>query len=206
MSHILHLLPLDSLSVLRHPSYFGWFYWSLGTQIFLCNPICAVFYTYASWSFFSTRIPYEESLLQRFYPQQYAEYASRTVILIPFVRSHFSGSTAGPSTSSSIASSPNSPNTKEWRLNSCCLSSCRVVSWFLCLCLLLLLLICWYVAMLPCEYSLWYVAREGRFVLFWQHSEMGKSISTDCPPSFYFPCHLHPYHVWFAFLNLKALQ
>ena len=27
-------------SVLRHPAYFGWFWWSVGTQIVLCNPIC----------------------------------------------------------------------------------------------------------------------------------------------------------------------
>ena len=33
-------------SVLRHPAYFGWFYWSVGTQLFLCNPICTVFYTW----------------------------------------------------------------------------------------------------------------------------------------------------------------
>ena len=28
-------------NVLRHPAYFGWFYWSIGTQILLCNP-CAL--------------------------------------------------------------------------------------------------------------------------------------------------------------------
>lgn len=27
---------------LRHPGYFGWFLWSVGTQVLLCNPICAV--------------------------------------------------------------------------------------------------------------------------------------------------------------------
>jgi protein-S-isoprenylcysteine O-methyltransferase len=25
---------------LRHPAYFGWFWWSIGTQLLLCNPLC----------------------------------------------------------------------------------------------------------------------------------------------------------------------
>ncbi|KAJ1434221.1 Isoprenylcysteine carboxyl methyltransferase family-domain-containing protein, partial [Ochromonadaceae sp. CCMP2298] len=44
-------------SVLRHPAYFGWFYWSLGTQLLLCNPLCTVAYAAAAWHFFSTRVP-----------------------------------------------------------------------------------------------------------------------------------------------------
>jgi len=89
-------------SILRHPAYFGWFYWSIGTQVFLCNPFCCVFYAYASWSFFSTRIPYEEALLTKFYPQHYAEYANRTVILIPFIKSVFLG-VAGSGLGGSLA-------------------------------------------------------------------------------------------------------
>ena len=81
---------------LRHPAYFGWFYWSIGTQVFLCNPICTIFYAWASWSFFSVRIPYEESLLLRAYTQQYAEYAAKTFVLIPFIKS---STNAGPSQS-----------------------------------------------------------------------------------------------------------
>lgn len=72
-------------SVLRHPSYFGWFYWSIGTQILLCNPICTLLYAYSSWMFFKSRIPYEERLLVEFYGQEYTSYMSRTVIGIPFV-------------------------------------------------------------------------------------------------------------------------
>lgn len=74
-------------SYLRHPSYFGFFYWSIGSQLLLCNPLCTVAYAYASWSFFNTRIPYEESLLLRFYHPQYAQYIGRTIIGIPFVSS-----------------------------------------------------------------------------------------------------------------------
>lgn len=72
---------------LRHPSYFGWFYWSVGTQILLCNPISFCFFTYASWTFFNSRIPYEEETLLEFYQQEYVDYCLRTFIGIPFIRS-----------------------------------------------------------------------------------------------------------------------
>lgn len=49
----MHTLP----SVLRHPSYTGWFYWSAATQLLLANPICTLAYTLAAWSFFRHRIP-----------------------------------------------------------------------------------------------------------------------------------------------------
>ena len=32
---------------LRHPSYCGWFWWSIGTQVLLCNPLCIVAYAVA---------------------------------------------------------------------------------------------------------------------------------------------------------------
>jgi protein-S-isoprenylcysteine O-methyltransferase Ste14 len=71
--------------VLRHPAYFGWFYWSIGTQLLLCNPLCFLAYIAASWSFFSKRIPYEESLLAEFYPLTYSDYCKKTIIGIPFI-------------------------------------------------------------------------------------------------------------------------
>lgn len=70
---------------IRHPSYFGWFYFAIGTQLLLANPICSVVYTIASWMFFKGRIPYEEELLEEFFPQQYAAYKKRTISGIPFV-------------------------------------------------------------------------------------------------------------------------
>ena len=78
-------------SILRHPSYFGWFYWSIGTQILLCNPLCIVAYTYASWNFFKNRIPEEERTLQSFYQGQYVDYCRRTSIGIPFIPSTIAG-------------------------------------------------------------------------------------------------------------------
>lgn len=72
-------------SFLRHPAYFGWFYWSVGTQLLLVNPICTVAYAVTSWYFFQTRIPYEEGLLREFYPDEYPSYMERSIIGIPFI-------------------------------------------------------------------------------------------------------------------------
>jgi len=70
---------------LRHPSYFGWFWWCVGTQCLLCNPLCAIAYAYAAWDFFRRRIPYEEATLNRFYPDVYPAYCRQTRIGIPFI-------------------------------------------------------------------------------------------------------------------------
>lgn len=72
-------------SYLRHPSYFGWFWWCTGTQMILCNPVCVLAYTFAAWRFFSQRIPYEEATLCSFYPNEYEAYMARTWIGIPFL-------------------------------------------------------------------------------------------------------------------------
>ncbi|OQR97341.1 isoprenylcysteine carboxyl methyltransferase [Thraustotheca clavata] len=70
---------------IRHPSYFGWFYWSVGSQVFLCNPLCTIAYTAASWSFFKDRIPYEEEILLDFFPEEYPQYKARTISGVPFL-------------------------------------------------------------------------------------------------------------------------
>ena len=76
-------------SLLRHPAYFGWFWWSIGSQVLLGNPICLVLYSIASWSFFANRIPYEEQTLSKFFGDEYIRYARRTIIGIPFIKSKF---------------------------------------------------------------------------------------------------------------------
>ncbi len=40
----------------RHPSYFGFFWWGLGTQLVLGNPICFPAYAVVLWKFFAHRI------------------------------------------------------------------------------------------------------------------------------------------------------
>lgn len=70
----------------RHPSYFGWFYWSIGTQLTLFNPICLVGYTLASWNFFRERIEVEEITLLSFFQQEYVEYKKRVGTGLPFIK------------------------------------------------------------------------------------------------------------------------
>ena len=41
---------------LRHPSYFGFFWWGLGTQVVLGNIVSFLGYLGVLWYFFSTRI------------------------------------------------------------------------------------------------------------------------------------------------------
>lgn len=41
---------------LRHPSYFGFYWWGLGTQLVLGNPIAFVVYSLVLWRFFNSRI------------------------------------------------------------------------------------------------------------------------------------------------------
>ena len=72
---------------LRHPSYTGFYYWSIGTQLVLHNPASALLFAVAGWKFFSQRIPYEERSLVRLFGDQYYDYAMRTYVGIPFIPS-----------------------------------------------------------------------------------------------------------------------
>lgn len=46
-------------SFARHPSYLGFFYWALGTQIMLANPVSIVVFAVVLWRFFKYRIERE---------------------------------------------------------------------------------------------------------------------------------------------------
>ena len=70
---------------LRHPAYFGYFYWAVGTQALLANPVCLIAYTIATFLFFLRRIPFEEQLLLNFFGNDYRRYRQRTWIGIPFL-------------------------------------------------------------------------------------------------------------------------
>ena len=41
---------------LRHPSYFGFFWWGIGSQLVLGNVVCLIGYALVLWRFFSARI------------------------------------------------------------------------------------------------------------------------------------------------------
>ena len=92
---------------LRHPSYFGFFWWGLGTQVVLGNTVCLVGYGVVLWRFFRRRIesmliPFrglrrdllltggrscteEETLLIGFFGIDYVRYRDRTRVGIPFI-------------------------------------------------------------------------------------------------------------------------
>lgn len=75
-------------SVMRHPSYVGWFWWSIGTQIILANPICVVMYTLASWMFFKSRIHVEEITLINFFGHEYIKYKQEVPTGVPFIEGY----------------------------------------------------------------------------------------------------------------------
>lgn len=72
----------------RHPSYVGWFYWSMGTQIVLINPLCFPAYIIASWMFFNSRIYIEEITLLNFFGQNYCDYQGKVSTGIPYIKGY----------------------------------------------------------------------------------------------------------------------
>ncbi|KAL8795945.1 MAG: hypothetical protein Q9182_007459 [Xanthomendoza sp. 2 TL-2023] len=58
-----HVLVTDGIyGWLRHPSYFGFFWWGVGTQVVMGNVVCLAGYAVVLWRFFSHRIEGESSL------------------------------------------------------------------------------------------------------------------------------------------------
>lgn len=72
---------------LRHPSYVGFYYWSVGSQLLLGNWLHATAFCVVSWRFFAIRIPYEEESLCKHFPDEYPSYMKETWIGIPFMPS-----------------------------------------------------------------------------------------------------------------------
>jgi len=70
-------------SVCRHPSYVGWFLWSLGSQVVLVNPLCLIIYGVVSFAFFKERIYVEEYTLIAFFGDQYRDYQKTVGTGIP---------------------------------------------------------------------------------------------------------------------------
>jgi protein-S-isoprenylcysteine O-methyltransferase len=72
-------------AIFRHPSYFGFFYWALGTQILLLNPVSFILFAFLLHDFFGSRIPYEEYHLIKFFGNDYLQYRTKSYIAIPFI-------------------------------------------------------------------------------------------------------------------------
>ncbi|PLB47099.1 ICMT-domain-containing protein [Aspergillus steynii IBT 23096] len=70
-------------ALLRHPSYFGFFWWGLGTQLVLGNVVCFVGYLVVLWKFFNSRIQREERFLIAFFGDEYVQYKKRSIVGIP---------------------------------------------------------------------------------------------------------------------------
>lgn len=72
-------------SYVRHPGYAGWLVWAVGTQLLLCNPLCACAFCAAAWRFFAARIAYEDRLLYRFFGADFQQYRQTVHSGIPWV-------------------------------------------------------------------------------------------------------------------------
>lgn len=70
----------------RHPSYLGFFWWGIGTQVVIGNLLCFLAYTAILWGFFRSRIRKEEELLVKFFGEEYSNYKDRTSVWIPFIK------------------------------------------------------------------------------------------------------------------------
>ena len=84
-----HVLVTSGIyAFIRHPGYCGWFWWSVGTQIMMANPVSAIGFAYFSYRFFKERIAYEESRLEstEFFGQEYTKYKKRVPTYIPFIQ------------------------------------------------------------------------------------------------------------------------
>jgi protein-S-isoprenylcysteine O-methyltransferase len=73
-------------SYFRHPSYFGYFWWGIGTQLVYGNTVCLVGFGLVLWWFFFKRIQGEERLLVGFFGDEYRVYRGRTWVGIPFIK------------------------------------------------------------------------------------------------------------------------
>ncbi|KZZ95884.1 Isoprenylcysteine carboxyl methyltransferase [Moelleriella libera RCEF 2490] len=79
------LITTGVYSLLRHPSYFGFFYWGLGTQLVMGNTVCLVGYAVVLCKFFGGRIRIEERKLIEFFGDEYRAYRKRVRIMMPFL-------------------------------------------------------------------------------------------------------------------------
>ncbi|VEU21793.1 DEKNAAC102634 [Brettanomyces naardenensis] len=81
-----HVLVTDGIySFSRHPSYAGFFYWALGTQLMLLNPLSFIIFLLLLYRFFGRRIRYEESTLITFFGDRYVKYRETVPVRIPFL-------------------------------------------------------------------------------------------------------------------------
>ena len=71
--------------ICRHPSYFGFFLWSIGIEIMCVNPLCTIGFAYVLLNFFKVRIELEEEYLIKFFGMEYIKYRREVPSLMPFI-------------------------------------------------------------------------------------------------------------------------
>lgn len=81
-----HVLVTTGLyRTLRHPSYFGFYWWVLGIQLAMGNVFCFLAYVAVLYRYYSRRIPHEEAFLVKFFGDEYVDYRNKVGTKIPFV-------------------------------------------------------------------------------------------------------------------------
>jgi len=79
------LITSGMFQVLRHPIFFGVYWWNVGSQMVLFNPVSFLVHSFVGWFYFSRYlIPREEKELHQLYPDQYPIYRKRTGVGIPY--------------------------------------------------------------------------------------------------------------------------
>lgn len=85
-SHGNKLITNGVYKYIRHPGYFGFFVFAVGTQVMLKNIVSTVGFIIVLWNFFNDRIKDEEVFLIRMYGNDYVQYRDRTPTWIPFIK------------------------------------------------------------------------------------------------------------------------
>lgn len=71
--------------MIRHPYFFGLYWWTIGIQITLLNPICLVIFVFMLHDTLSQRIQLEDETLQRLYHDAWISYRAATPTWLPFI-------------------------------------------------------------------------------------------------------------------------
>lgn len=72
-------------SIFRHPSYTGFFYFSVASMVLIGNFVSAILFGLMLSVFFDERIEYEEHYLTNFFGKEYYLYKKETWVCIPFL-------------------------------------------------------------------------------------------------------------------------
>lgn len=71
--------------LLRHPSYFGYFWWVFGLELVVSSYVTGAYSIFKLWQFFNKRIAFEEKFLVAFFKDDYIRYRAATGTYIPYI-------------------------------------------------------------------------------------------------------------------------